>query len=94
MTRNTKAIKINGFFIGQGHNDLEPVVCRKYPEVAKYLTWLKQFGPARMTGSGACVFAEYAREEDARAVLARLPRGMNGFVARGLDRHPMYDLAF
>jgi 4-diphosphocytidyl-2-C-methyl-D-erythritol kinase len=94
LTRNTKAIKINGFFIGQGHNDLEPVVCRKYPEVAKYLTWLKQFGPARMTGSGACVFAEYAREEDARAVLARLPRGMNGFVARGLDRHPMYDLAF
>ena len=94
LTRNMKPIKINSFFIGQGHNDLEPVVCRKYPEVAQHLAWLKQFGPARMTGSGGCVFTEYAREEEARAVLARLPREMSGFVARGLDRHPMHDLAF
>ena len=93
LTRNMKPIKINSFFIGQGRNALEPVVCRKYPEVAQHLAWLNQFGPARMTGSGACVFAEYAREQEARAVLARLPREMSGFVARGLDRHPMHDLA-
>ncbi|MGH8750256.1 MAG: 4-(cytidine 5'-diphospho)-2-C-methyl-D-erythritol kinase [Burkholderiales bacterium] len=91
LTRNTKPIKINSFFTGQGHNDLESVVCSNYPEVARHLAWLKEFGPARLTGSGACVFAEYAREPEARAVLARLPREMSGFVARGLDRHPMVD---
>ncbi|MGH8752687.1 MAG: hypothetical protein ACREU0_08865 [Burkholderiales bacterium] len=45
-----------------------------------------------MTGSGACVFAEYATEKEVREVLAQLPGQMSGFAARGLDRHPMYDL--
>ncbi len=92
LTRNTNRIKITAFSTGRVHNDLEPVVCRKYPQVAQHLAWLKQFGAARMTGSGACVFAEYATEKEAREVLAKLPRQMNGFAARGLDRHPMYDL--
>ena len=46
-----------------------------------------------MTGSGACVFAEFADEAAARAVLAELPRGDEGFVARGLERHPLYEWA-
>jgi len=93
LTRNTNRIKITAFSIGQVHNDLEPVVCRKYPQVAQHLEWLKRFGDARVTGSGACVFAEYATEREAREVLAQLPRQMNGFAARGLDRHPLRDLA-
>jgi 4-diphosphocytidyl-2-C-methyl-D-erythritol kinase len=44
-----------------------------------------------MTGSGACVFAEFADENGARALQAELPGGMEAFVARGLDRHPLYD---
>ena len=93
LTRNTNRIKITAFSTGQVHNDLEPVVCRKYPQVAQHLAWLKQFGAARMTGSGACVFAEYATEKVAREVLAQLPGKMSGFAARGLDRHPLQDLA-
>mgnify|MGYP001285111572 FL=1 len=91
LTRNTNRIKITAFSTEQVHNDLEPVVCRKYPQVAQHLAWLNQFGAARMTGSGACVFAEYATEREVREVLAQLPGQMSGFVARGLDRHPMYD---
>jgi len=93
LTRNTNRIKITAFSTGQVHNDLEPVVCRKYPQVAQHLAWLKQFGAARITGSGACVFAEYATEREAREVLAQLPSQMSGFAARGLDRHPLRDLA-
>ncbi|KVW97380.1 4-(cytidine 5'-diphospho)-2-C-methyl-D-erythritol kinase [Thiobacillus denitrificans] len=52
---------------------------------------LGQFGEARMTGSGACVFASFATENDAREVLSRLPETMQGFVAQGLDRHPLVD---
>jgi 4-diphosphocytidyl-2-C-methyl-D-erythritol kinase len=94
LTRNTIPIKIPPFSVEHGHNDLEPVVCRAYPEVANYLEWLRQLDNCRkaaMTGSGACVFADFATESEARAVLARLPAGMEGFVAQGLDRHPMHD---
>lgn len=90
LTRNTKAITMTAFLAGQGHNDLEPVVCRRYPEVARHLAWLRQNGKAAMTGSGACVFCAYETESDSRAVLARLPGDMHGFIARGLDSHPLY----
>jgi 4-diphosphocytidyl-2-C-methyl-D-erythritol kinase len=96
LTRDTKPLKIPPFLSGQGRNDLQAVAVRRYPEIAESLTWLTQrvpegsFAP-RMTGSGSCVFAEFAREEAAQALHAQLPAGMRGFVARGLDRHPLYD---
>ena len=73
-----------------GQNDLEAVVRRRYPEVERHLRWLAQFGPARMSGSGCCVFAEFASVAAAEAVLARRPENMGGFVARGLDCHPLW----
>lgn len=96
LTRNTIPIKIPPFSIAQGHNDLEPVVCASYPEVARHLEWLRQLEGARMvamTGSGACVFAEFATESGARAALGKVPYGMKGFVAQGFDRHPLHDFA-
>jgi len=94
LTRDTKSIKILGFSDGFGHNDLEPVVCRRYPVVSDYLGWLRGRNiaaarNARLTGSGACVFAEFSTEREALAVLANLPQHMRGFAARGLDRHPI-----
>ena len=99
LTRDTKAIKMADFSAGWGagglfgRNDLEAVVCERYPEVARALAWLRQHAEARMTGSGACVFAPFAAEQDARAVLARMPEGMTGWVAQGLDEHPLRALA-
>lgn len=90
LTRNTNAITIAAFSVGQGRNDLEPVVCRRYPQVARHLEWLRQYGDARMTGSGACVFCAFDNEAQARRVLSELPADMRGFVARGLDRHPLW----
>ena len=90
LTRNTNAITIAAFSVGQGRNDLEPVVCRRYPQVARHLEWLRQYGDARMTGSGGCVFCSFDREEHARRVVSELPADMRGFVARGLDRHPLW----
>lgn len=90
LTRNTNAITIAAFSVGQGRNDLEPVVCRRYPQVARHLEWLHRYGDARMTGSGACIFCAFDSEERARRVLSDLPADMRGFVARGLDRHPLW----
>jgi len=92
LTGTSKALKIPPFFTGQGRNDLEEIVSARYPEVSAQLAWLRQRSPqARMTGSGACLFAEFATQADAVAVHSQLPQGMSGFVARGLDRHPLHD---
>lgn len=96
LTRDAKPIRITAFFDGLKQralrNDLEPVVSKRYPEVARHLAWLKQHGEARMSGSGACVYAEFSTEAAAHAAHARLPQAMQGFVARGLERHPLHDL--
>ena len=94
LTRDTKPLKIPPFLSGQGRNDLELVAVRRYPEIARHLAWLRKRSPqARMTGSGACVFAEFPREDDALALHSELPAAMRGFVARGLERHPLDEWA-
>jgi 4-diphosphocytidyl-2-C-methyl-D-erythritol kinase len=98
LTRGTKPLKIPPFLSGQGRNDLEASAVRRYPEIAEHLEWLRKRRPPgsfspRLTGSGACVFAEFAREDDADALCKELPTAMRGFVARGLERHPLHDWA-
>jgi 4-diphosphocytidyl-2-C-methyl-D-erythritol kinase len=93
LKRNSQPITIQGFSADQAGNDLEAIVCREYPEVARHLEWLRRATPAWMTGSGACVFAAFPEEIAARKLWASAPAGMRGFVARGLARHPLRDLA-
>ena len=90
LIRDSNPIRIPPFSVISGRNDLEPVVCRHYPEVARHLAWLRQFGAALITGSGACVFAEFGTESEAYLVLRQLPATMRGIVAPGLDRHPLW----
>jgi len=86
-------------------NDCEAVARERYPEVNAALEWLSEFGPARMTGTGSCVFAPFQRIEEAERVRSRLPnKGRNetggkgipqaeswfGFVARGRNRSPLF----
>ena len=92
LIRNSIPLTIPPFSFSAGRNDLETVVCRHYPDVARHLAWLRQFGAARMSGSGACVFAQFGDEAAAREVLDKLPPTMRGVVARGLDRHPLWSM--
>ena len=98
LTRNTLSITMRALserqLVAGGqqlHNDLQSVACKLCPEVARYLAWLGNFGKAMMTGSGACVFAEFTGRSQADAVLARLPQDMRGVVAQGLTQHPLHD---
>ncbi|MFZ2540326.1 MAG: 4-(cytidine 5'-diphospho)-2-C-methyl-D-erythritol kinase [Gallionella sp.] len=96
LTRDTVSITMRALserqFFGEGQfrNDLQAVVCSLYPEVARHIAWLGNFGKASMTGSGACVFAEFASRDQAEAVLQKLPHDMCGMVAQGLARHPLH----
>ena len=85
LTRNSPAIKMADFLAGVARNDCEFITCDLYPEVEQALTWLTQFGQARMTGTGASVFADFTAETKANAALSQLPARWQGFVARGLD---------
>ena len=89
LTRNSAPITIARFYAGEGHNDFEPVVRKRYPQVAEALDWLRQKAPARLTGSGACVFAAFEREAAAHHARSELPRGWRAFVARGCNRSPL-----
>ncbi len=98
LTRNTPALTIAPFSASGRdpgaallHNDLQTLVVRDYPQVAAYLAWLGTYAEARMTGSGACVFAAFEDKDAAREVLRELPDGMQGFIAQGLDRHPLFE---
>ncbi len=89
LTRNAPRLTIPGFLSGAGVNQLESVVVRRYPEVGKVLNWLSNHGPARMTGSGACVFASCRDRLQAESILRQLPAPWTGFVARGCNRSPL-----
>lgn len=93
LTRNSDPIKIRRFSAWPGRNDLEPVVCRQHPDVARHLRWLRQFVPAGVTGSGGCVFAAFASEQEATELYQSRPADVQGFVARGEDQHPLVDWA-
>ncbi len=90
LTRDTPRMTIPDLLSDSGRNDCQPVVCNRYPEVAAALNWLNEHAPARMTGSGSCVFAAFDSEQDAQAVADRVPDQWYGFVARGMNRSPLH----
>jgi 4-diphosphocytidyl-2-C-methyl-D-erythritol kinase len=90
LRRDTPPIPATAWRPGFGRNDLQDVALRRFPEIARHLDWLSRFGDARMTGSGACVFAEFDEEAAARKILAQLPADMRGWAAAGLDAHPLH----
>jgi len=90
LTRATPSAKIDVFSESYGRNDLSGACCARHPAVAQALVELQRASPqARMTGSGACVFAPFAREREALAAAAALPAGLSPRVVRTLPRHPL-----
>ncbi len=94
LRRDTPAIRRQDWHPGAVcRNDLESVAVELHPVIGEYLAWLGRFGAARMSGSGACVFAEFRRLDDAKQVFSQLPARMRGWLAAGLDVHPLQRLA-
>lgn len=98
LTRNTPVVIITDFsshlekrngLKGFGKNDLQQVATKLFPPVAEAIEWLGAYGDARMTGSGACVFSAVATEDEADAVLAKVPAKWKAWKAKSLERHPI-----
>jgi 4-diphosphocytidyl-2-C-methyl-D-erythritol kinase len=93
LTRATPSAKMNVFSAVYGRNDLEPVAAARYPEVASALTDLQRLAPqARMSGSGAALFAAFGSECEARVAASRCAR-KDVRVVRTLARHPLASFA-
>ncbi|WKT00819.1 4-(cytidine 5'-diphospho)-2-C-methyl-D-erythritol kinase [Gallibacterium salpingitidis] len=71
-------------------NDCEKVVRDHYPEVEQAIQWLVQYAPTRLTGTGACIFAEFDSQDRALAVFQQRPSDLTGFVAKGVNQSPLY----
>ena len=92
LTRNSPVITIPAPLGPAGRNDCEPVVRARFPDVAEALDWLAPHAPARLTGTGACIFAEFDSPAAAERVAARVPERWRAWVARGLSVSPLVPL--
>ena len=89
LTRDCEHITISRFLSGEGRNICEDVVTKSYPLVADALDWLSQYSESRMSGTGACVFADFESQHLAQKVVTNLPEGWQGFVAKGCNQSPL-----
>ena len=89
LTRDSSTITIARFLEHGARNDCEIVVRELYPEVDEVLLWLNKWGPAKMTGTGSCVFLQFDSRLEAQSVAKQVPEQWTTFVAQGLDKSPV-----
>ncbi len=93
LTRDTPKRRIPHAFEGKGthlRNDCESAVRMLYPKVAEAIDWLKDYGDARLTGTGACVFCSFETQSAATDAFADMPSGIKGFIAQGKNQSPLF----
>ncbi len=91
LARATPRVAPDDFLQGRCRNDCEPVARRLYPEVAEALDWLNVRAKARLSGTGASVFAALSGRDQALELLRLLPAKWRGFVAKGCNRSPLIE---
>ena len=94
LTRNSPVITIRAVSpapiqLDETRNDCEPLVRARFPAVAAALQWLESRAVARLSGTGSCIFASFARAADAERVAAQVPDEWTSFVVRGVNRSPL-----
>ena len=90
LPRNTPKRSIETLLKCEFSNDCEVIARKRFREVDAVLSWLLEYAPSRLTGTGACVFAEFDTESEARQVLEQAPEWLNGFVAKGANLSPLH----
>jgi 4-diphosphocytidyl-2-C-methyl-D-erythritol kinase len=90
LPRNTPIRSIQTLLDCEFSNDCEVIARKRFRKVDELLSWLLEYAPSRLTGTGACVFAEFSTESAARQVLEQAPEWLHGFVARGVNLSPLH----
>jgi 4-diphosphocytidyl-2-C-methyl-D-erythritol kinase len=92
LTRDCSPITIRAFLDGEGKNVFQPLVLKQYPEVRKAYDWLSQFATTKLTGTGACLFAQFDTEQQAIGIKNQVPNCWNSWVVKGLNESPLHQL--
>jgi len=90
LTRNSKSIKIDDFIAGQQQNDCLAVVRERYQPVKDALVDLSRFSEARLTGTGACVFAQFGSESAAVEAYESLRHRWHVYLTKGKNESPLF----
>jgi len=91
LTRNTPRITIRDFYKGRVKNDCESYIRNHYSNIAEALDWLEGYAPSKLTGTGACLFAQFSDEKKANKVKNKLPEKWQGFVTKGINKSPLLE---
>ncbi len=89
LTQNTPRITIRDFHDGNGKNDCESYVRNHYRDVTEALDWLGEYASSKLTGTGACLFAQFLDENEANEVKYKLPTKWQGYVVKGINKSPL-----
>ncbi|MBM3360559.1 MAG: 4-(cytidine 5'-diphospho)-2-C-methyl-D-erythritol kinase [Betaproteobacteria bacterium] len=96
LTKDRIPLKIVGFSdeldLKNLANDLEKGVLKKFKGISVAFDWLNQFGHAKMTGSGSCIFIPLSSIDKGMEILEKRPQDTLGFIVKGLDNHPHLNL--
>ena len=92
LTRNTPKQPLSTLLSQPYENDCEKIVRLLYPEVDKQLSWLLQYAPSRLTGTGSCIFSEFSTKKEAEEILDILPDSVSAFVAKGKNTSPLHEI--
>ena len=89
LTRDTKPSKFCAYQIKPSDfgNNFEPVARSLYPEVDEAMQYLDQFGVAKLTGTGACVFIEVTDDMNVTDILENAP--CNSYLVNSLQESPL-----
>jgi len=89
LTRNTKSSKFCAYQLKPSDfgNNFEPLARSLYPEVDEAMQYLDQFGVAKLTGTGAWVFAEVTSDMNIDDVLANAP--CKAYLVNSLNESPI-----
>lgn len=90
LKRDSKKYSLNELLSMPFTNNCEYIARKRFYKVEQLISWLLQYAPSRLTGTGACVFAEFDTEFAAREVLNKAPDWLHGFVAKGVNTSPLH----
>lgn len=90
LNRNSPKRSLAALLLAPYANDCEPIARKRFREVEQLVSWLLEYAPSRLTGTGACVFSEFETQADALKVLNKAPSWVHGFVAQGVNESPLH----
>ena len=90
LTRDTKPTKFCAYQLKPFNfgNNFEPLAKSLYPEVNEAMQYLDQFGVAKLTGTGACVFTEVTTDMNIDEILAHSP--CKAYLVNSLNESPLH----